>query len=114
MNVNFGQEQFNTQFNTDTSLNVSESVIQDINVGLDIDDGFTAEMSAEEDFVCSMGSSIPSGDYDGPYEVTPKAYEEQILYTANKTMAQNVTIHEVPYYETPNTDGNTVYIASEV
>lgn len=52
--------------------------------------------------------------YSGSYEVTPKAYEEQILETAHKYLTQNVTVHEVPYYVTSNPLGETVYIASEV
>lgn len=57
------------------------------------------------------GSGTP---YTGAYEVTPKAYEEQILETARKYLTQNVTVHEVPYYVTSNQSGETVYIASEV
>lgn len=52
--------------------------------------------------------------YTGAYEVTPKAYEEQILETAHKYLTQNVTVHEVPIYVTSNPSGETVYIASEV
>lgn len=52
--------------------------------------------------------------YDGEYEVTPKAYDEQTLETANRFMESDVTVHAVPYYETSNVSGETVYIASEV
>lgn len=53
--------------------------------------------------------------YGGPYEVTPKAWEEQVLQTDGKLMADDVTVFKVPYYETINLfDGKTAYIAEEV
>lgn len=53
--------------------------------------------------------------YGGPYEVTPKAWEEQVLETEGKLMADDVTVFRVPYYETINLfDGKTAYIAEEV
>ena len=53
--------------------------------------------------------------YGGPYEVTPKAWEEQVLETEGKLMADDVTVFKVPYYETINLfDGKTAYIAEEV
>ncbi len=53
--------------------------------------------------------------YGGPYEVTPKAWEAQLLQTDGKPMAEDVTVFRVPYYETINLfDGKTAYIAEEV
>lgn len=53
--------------------------------------------------------------YGGPYEVTPKAWEEQVLETEGKLMSDDVTVFRVPYYETINLfDGKTAYIAEEV
>lgn len=50
--------------------------------------------------------------YVGSYEATPTAYE-QALPTAGKSMARNVTIHKVPYFETSNESGGmTVSILS--
>lgn len=57
------------------------------------------------------GGGIP---YEGEYIVTPKAFEETILETRNKLMADDVTVLEIPYWETSNPDGKTVYIAGEV
>lgn len=52
--------------------------------------------------------------YAGPYEVTPKAWEAQILATDGLMMTDDVTVFKVPYYETSNIyDGKTVYIAEE-
>lgn len=52
--------------------------------------------------------------YDGTYEVIPKANQSQTLETANKMMEEDVLIFEVPYFQTSNEHGDTVYIASEV
>ena len=54
-------------------------------------------------------------DYDpymGPYEVVPKAWEDQILATNGKNMTDDVTVFEVPYDEVTNPTGTTVVIAS--
>lgn len=53
--------------------------------------------------------------YQGPYEVTPRAFNPVVLPTNDKTMTDDVTVLEVPYWETSNLfDGKTVYIANEV
>ena len=52
--------------------------------------------------------------YTGEYEVTPKAYIEQELETQNKVLTKNIKVKEIPYFETSNIYGDTVYIGSEV
>ena len=52
--------------------------------------------------------------YDGEYTVIPQAHAEQVLPTRNKHMTDDVTVMRVPYFETSNIYGDTVYIASEV
>lgn len=52
--------------------------------------------------------------YTGEYIITPKAWDEQTLECAHKTMLDDVVVLRVPYYETHNTNGLTAYIASEV
>lgn len=49
-------------------------------------------------------------DYEGAYVVIPKAFEETILPTNGKILADDITVKEIPYYETSNTKGKTVYI----
>lgn len=57
---------------------------------------------------CADGVPI----YPGPYEVTPHSYE-QTLETAQQLMMDNVTVHEIPYWETSNlSDGLTAYIGN--
>ena len=48
--------------------------------------------------------------YDGEYIVTPKPFDSQTLYTADLIMRHNVLVHKIPYYETSNITGDTVYI----
>lgn len=52
--------------------------------------------------------------YEGDYVIIPKAYEKQVLETKNKRMYDDITVKKVPYFETSNDDGETVYIASGV
>lgn len=51
--------------------------------------------------------------YTGDYTVTPKV-DAQTLATKSKRMTDNVQIKGVPYFETSNDTGTTVFIASEV
>lgn len=52
--------------------------------------------------------------YEGSYVVIPKAYQDQVLETQGLVMLNDVTVTRVPYWQTGNTSGDTVYIASEV
>lgn len=52
--------------------------------------------------------------YDGAYEVTPSAHEAQTLETAGHIMEDDVTVKIIPFFQTSNVSGDTVYIASEV
>ena len=52
--------------------------------------------------------------YSGEYVVIPKAEDAVVLPTTNKILYDDVTVTKVPYFETSNTSGTTVYIASEV
>ena len=52
--------------------------------------------------------------YTGETVVIPMAFDAQVLECKNKTMPDDVTVTKVPYFETSNEDGTTVYIASEV
>ena len=50
--------------------------------------------------------------YSGPYEVIPKV-KNQILNTKDKMLSRNLFIDKIPYYETSNKSGYTVYIGGE-
>lgn len=56
-----------------------------------------------------------TGDYEGPYDVIPKAYDDQSLPTYGKTLSDDILVHKVPYHKTSNAaKGLTAYIAEEV
>lgn len=57
------------------------------------------------------GSGTP---YTGDYIVTPKAHAQTVLPTKRKLMTDDITVLEIPYWETTNPNGKTVYIAEEV
>ena len=40
----------------------------------------------------TIPSVVGAETYDGPYEVTPKAWDEQVLETAHKLMTDDVTV----------------------
>lgn len=53
--------------------------------------------------------------YTGNYKVVPQAFNEQVLPTAHKVLAEDVVVTKVPYWETSNvSNGMTAYIAKEV
>lgn len=53
--------------------------------------------------------------YEGPYEVTPKAFEEQVLETHDQLMEDDVRVKQIPYFEFENSSGGlTAYIAKGV
>lgn len=52
--------------------------------------------------------------YDGTCVIIPLADAETVMPTKGKFMPDDVTVKKVPYFETSNESGYTVYIASEV
>ena len=51
--------------------------------------------------------------YSGDYEVIPKVTAQE-LSTKAKVMDDDVTIRAIPYYETSNLKGKTVYIGGHL
>lgn len=49
-----------------------------------------------------------------PFEITPKADEDQVLSTAGKYVDKDIVVKKVPYFVISNDKGSTAYIASEV
>lgn len=57
-------------------------------------------------------SGMPVGNneqYTGEYKVIPKI-TEQVLYTTQKVLKDNVNISSIPYFETTNPKGTTIII----
>ena len=81
------------------------------NIDLDINNGKSVNSGGLEDSVFTYQAPV----YNGEYNIIPKAYEEQVLQTKEKTLLENVTVQKVPYYEVSNSSGgNTVNIAIEI
>lgn len=112
---------------TTTTMNISTGVSSDVGyvlccIGKTTGTSVTFSCSYDSNIriraekIGSFTGSSGSGDvYTGDYTVIPKADEQTILATSGKLMAGDVTVTEVPYYETSNlSGGNTVYIAEEV
>ena len=80
----------------------------------------TAQISADLSGALGLSADITIPDqtggvpYHGNYAVTPKAHDSTVLSTRGKVMLDDVTVIEIPYYETSNESGSTVYIANEV
>lgn len=69
-------------------------------------------ISSETDFITAhAGNVLPSAAemYDGVYNVTPSLYAQE-LQTSHKMMERNVVVEKIPYFETSNEHGTTVYI----
>ena len=49
----------------------------------------------QEGFTVDFGPGMPTGDYSGPYTVTPST-ETQILYTRNKHVDGDITVEAIP------------------
>lgn len=60
--------------------------------------------------IVSLSESVES--YRGDYTITPKI-KSQSIKTKNKKMEEDVTVLAIPYYETSNLSGKTVYIGGE-
>ena len=76
------------------------------NIGLDESNSYNVTL--DESIVINVITDVPK--YEGDYIVTPRAHEEVVLDTDNKLMTDDVTVLEIPYYETSNLSGTTVYI----
>ena len=66
----------------------------------------TAGKYVDRDIVITAtgGTGIDAEEYEGPTTVTPSA-EEQKLATAQKYLAQDITIEKIPFEKIENDDG---------
>lgn len=75
------------------------------------------ELSEQADSIVgevNIPLTIREKTYPGDYTITPKAWSSTTLHTKGFSMNDDITISEVPYFETSNETGDTVYIANEV
>lgn len=82
---------------------------RDIKTVLDSDGGTIRVRTSLEN---GSGGDVPV--FTGNYTVTPKAHDATILHCRGYKMSSDVTVNKVPYFETSNQTGQTVYIANEV
>ena len=66
-------------------------------------------LSEPHELTCTIDKSAVVNYYTGDYEITPAVYS-QIMPTRNKTMYDDVTVQEIPYYETSNEQGGYTVI----
>ncbi len=68
----------------------------------------------EADFGLLQEVTASRAPYEGSYEVTPTV-EGFTLPTARKFMQENLSVKQIPIYETGNAaGGSTVYIAADI
>lgn len=95
MNVTFENDNFITQFQSEQTLNADLTQTQTIDVDFIEPADFVCSVDQGNEFVCEMGGEVPSGDYDGPYTVTPSQHA-QTLPTTNKTLSQSIVVKPIP------------------
>ena len=59
--------------------------------------------------VGSVNTSTSAPPYTGSYDIIP-SIEEQTLNNKNKLLSDDLSIKEIPYFETSNPYGETIYI----
>lgn len=95
MNVTFESDNFIAQFQNEQTLDADLTQTQTIDVAFTESADFVCGVEQGEDFICEMGGEVPSGDYDGPYSVTP-SQQTQTLPTTNKTLSQSIVVEPIP------------------
>ena len=58
-------------------------------------------------------STMDLSKYTGPTVITPLPFQNTVLETRGKVVYRNINVLEIPYYETSNVSGKTVYIGGE-
>lgn len=98
MNVQFDTgEDFQVKLTEE--LQTSAVFEEDLNmtVAFEEDDGMDAQFDGGQDFEVEFGEGMVTGDYSGPYEVTP-SQTAQTLPTAGKTLSGNIKVKPIPSY----------------
>lgn len=63
-------------------------------------DSLSGNLSSKQEITGDLSVTKEYDAYSGPYEITPKAFESQMLETKNRVLRANLEITEVPYWET--------------
>ena len=96
-------------------MNITFEGAQHFDVGFAQGGSFEAMFNSGDSlFNIKFGDVVTPDQYEGEYDVTPRAKSEVVLNTDGLMMKSDVTVRKVPYFETSNATGETVYIANEV
>lgn len=68
-------------------------------------------MHLDGELTIPMEADVPI--YQGDYVVAPKPFTNKVLKTNGFRMADDVTVLKIPYYQTSNESGYTIYIGGE-
>ena len=90
----------------DVTVDLAEDIYE---VTVDDSGGIEADLGT----VISI-TQVEGEPYEGEYTITPLARLDQVLPTGGKTLDLDMTVLKIPYFETSNIQGDTVYIGSEV
>ena len=79
-------------------VSLTVSTAEELDLRLTVDDGLSLNLDG-----IYVNGHVPA--YEGAYEVTPAAWEEQVLATEGLRMERDVTVFEVPYQTAGNESG---------
>ena len=68
-------------------------------------------MHLDGELTIPMEADVPT--YQGDYVVAPKPFTNKVLKTNGFRMTDDVTVLKIPYYQTSNESGYTIYIGGE-
>lgn len=63
--------------------------------------------------IITIPPEMPIDTYEGEYEIVSKPFKTSEIQTQGLKMRKNIVVLEIPYYETSNISGYTVYIGGE-
>ncbi len=112
-------ENLEGQLNQDLELTGELSSVNNNLIGELINDksysleGSLSQIELSMNGTLSIPPEVLVESYRGTYAVTPKPFNIQILNTSGLKMENNVTVEKIPYYETSNESGYTIYIGGE-
>lgn len=105
--------------NIESELTGALSAVDSILTGkLTVDNSYklTGSLSTEELSLSGelhIPPEVPVENYQGSYTVVSKPFKVNTLNTSGLRMTQDITVEKIPYYETGNESGYTVYIGGE-
>ena len=83
-----------------------------ISQGLNLQGGLSTDNILMEGII-TIPPEIPTDTYEGEYTIVSKPFETNEIQTQGLKMRKNIVVSEIPYYETSNVSGYTVYIGGE-